>query len=188
MVYTTRWEIMRYAQYCGVASPNLGEDGKDYVIDFLRCLFPRIDVCIKIATHLLAALEPEMEACIKEYKAAKIERDLYRPFYYMANRIFELAAWIDRYQFIELDDLPPIPSPSHALIQDFKLRYPEAKYGEEYGSLSTKSRSTSQTVLPINDLRDIVVLDTSSKDLTGCPEDRSCVKTFSPSSDSSFFC
>lgn len=175
MVYTTRWEIMRYAQYCGAPSPHLAEDGKDYVMDFLRCLFPRIDVCIKIATHLLAALEPEMEACIKEYKAAKIERDLYRPYYYMANRILELAAWIDTYESIELNDLPPVPPPSYTLIQDFKLRYPEANYGKEYGTLSTKSRSAPQSVLAINGLRDIVVLDTSTKDLAGCPEDRSCV-------------
>lgn len=100
---------MRHAQFCGVAAHSLAEEGKDYFMDFVKCLFPRIEVCIKIAKALLAKGEPEMEACIKEYKAAKLERDLYRPYYYMANRILELAAWTDAYQSTELEDLPPVP-------------------------------------------------------------------------------
>lgn len=141
-------------------------------MDFLKCLFPRIEVCIRIAKHVLAKKEPEMEACIQEYKAAKEEVHLYRPFYFMANRILELASWIEAHQYAGLKNLPYVPPPSGALIRDFKVRYPDANYSEAYGTLAGESVTSGTSVRAFDGLREIVMLDTHTKSLQGCPEDR----------------
>lgn len=179
VVYDLRWEIMVNARFCGPISAKYAEAGKEYFIDYAECVFPRYKICLVIALHVIAAQELEMVACMEEYRSATKEIDLYRPFYYMANRVLEVASWVEVYMYADLDNLPPIPPPSDDLISDFFIRFPDTKYPSTYGRLhAPKSRSFGHgtaVTRPQDGLLDLVILNTDTKDLTGCPEKRSYV-------------
>lgn len=171
----TRYEFRRQAQYLG--SRLRKNAGKDNFFRFVNVCFPRFDECRLVATELLNAREPEMVACIKEYKKATDEKPHYRPFDYMLNRILSLASRLESHA--DANKTPPMPPPPAPVIKNFKARYPDAAYPARYGKLSAKSKSddaiANEAESACDSLPKLVFVNSHNRRLSGCDAERQYV-------------
>jgi hypothetical protein len=130
-----------------------------------------------VATELLKAKEPEMVACIKEYKNATEEKPHYRPFDYMLNRILSLASRLEFHADAERP--PPMTPPPPSVIKNFKARYPDAAYPPRYGKLSAQSKYEDTVANEGESVRDglpsLVFVNSHNHRLDGCDAERQYV-------------